>query len=124
MKNQIAEGSSNKYTIPAPSKGGAAQGEVVTDHSPPLSRRYQPFPTDLLPEPVRGFVETGAKAIGCDESLFGSTPLDDAGSGDRHDATVDAQVRMEGVAYPLDRGCRRERYVEDTRIQAGIEGHP
>ncbi len=70
VKNQIAEGNSNKCTIPAPPKGGAAQGEVVTDHSPPLSRRYQPFPTVLLPEPVRGFVEAGAKAIGCDEALL------------------------------------------------------
>ncbi|TWU28412.1 DUF3987 domain-containing protein [Bythopirellula polymerisocia] len=27
--------------------------------------RYQPFPTKALPEPVRGFVIAGAKAIGC-----------------------------------------------------------
>jgi hypothetical protein len=30
--------------------------------------RFQPFPTDALPEPIRGFVVAGAKAIGCDTS--------------------------------------------------------
>jgi len=29
---------------------------------------YQPFPVDALPEPARGFVVAGAKAIGCDAS--------------------------------------------------------
>ena len=32
--------------------------------------RFQPFPTDALPEPIRGFVRAGAKAIGCDESYL------------------------------------------------------
>lgn len=38
-----------------------------TEPPPPTPRieTYQPFPTDALPEPVRGFVEDGAKAIGC-----------------------------------------------------------
>ena len=31
---------------------------------------FQPFPTDALPEPVRGFVVAGAKAIGCDTSYL------------------------------------------------------
>ena len=30
--------------------------------------QYQPFPTDALPEPIRGFVIAGATAIGCDTS--------------------------------------------------------
>ena len=32
--------------------------------------RFRPFPTDALPEPIRGFVKAGAKAIGCDESYL------------------------------------------------------
>jgi hypothetical protein len=32
--------------------------------------RFQPFPTDALPEPIRGFVVAGAKAIGCDASYL------------------------------------------------------
>lgn len=32
--------------------------------------RYEPFPVDALPEPVRGFVAAGAKAIGCDPSYL------------------------------------------------------
>jgi hypothetical protein len=31
---------------------------------------YRPFPVDALPEPVRGFVASGAKAIGCDQSYL------------------------------------------------------
>lgn len=33
--------------------------------------QFRPFPTDALPEPVRGFVIAGAKALGCDESFLG-----------------------------------------------------
>ncbi len=32
--------------------------------------QFQPFPTDTLPEPMRGFVVAGAKAMGCDTSYF------------------------------------------------------
>ena len=35
---------------------------------------WRPFPVDALPEPVRGFVLAGAKAIGCDAS-FVALPL-------------------------------------------------
>jgi hypothetical protein len=31
---------------------------------------YQPFPLDALPEPIRGFVDAGARAIGCDRSYL------------------------------------------------------
>jgi hypothetical protein len=31
---------------------------------------FQPFPVDLLPEPVRCFVNSGAKAIGCDPAAI------------------------------------------------------
>jgi hypothetical protein len=32
--------------------------------------QYEPFPTDALPSPVRGFVEAGAEAIGCDAAYL------------------------------------------------------
>jgi hypothetical protein len=31
---------------------------------------YRPFPVDALPEPIRGFVDAGARAIGCDPSYL------------------------------------------------------
>jgi hypothetical protein len=31
---------------------------------------YRPFPVDALPEPIRGFVGAGARAIGCDPSYL------------------------------------------------------
>jgi hypothetical protein len=31
---------------------------------------YRPFPVDTLPEPIRGFVGAGARAIGCDPSYL------------------------------------------------------
>jgi hypothetical protein len=31
---------------------------------------YRPFPIDALPEPIRGFVNAGARAIGCDPSYL------------------------------------------------------
>jgi hypothetical protein len=31
---------------------------------------YRPFPVDALPEPIRGFVAAGARAIGCDPSYL------------------------------------------------------
>ena len=34
-------------------------------NEPPQIEPFIPFPTDALPEPIRGFVEAGAKAIGC-----------------------------------------------------------
>jgi len=44
---------------------------TVTPASPePDMIRFQPFPTHLLPEPVRGFIDNGARAIGCDPSYL------------------------------------------------------
>jgi hypothetical protein len=34
----------------------------------PMPEGFVPFPTDVLPEPVLGYVRNGAKALGCDES--------------------------------------------------------
>jgi hypothetical protein len=43
-------------------------------HPVPATRRgdlaYRPFPVRALPEPIRGFVATGARAIGCDSSYI------------------------------------------------------
>jgi hypothetical protein len=51
------------------------QAEVVApmDNAAPLER-YEPFPTDVLPQPVRAFVEQGAEAIGCDP-VFIALPM-------------------------------------------------
>ncbi|MFQ5734471.1 MAG: DUF3987 domain-containing protein, partial [Planctomycetaceae bacterium] len=62
--------------------------EKLADEAPvmPLQRqsgsilRYQPFPTDTLPEPVRGFVKAGSKAIGCDPSFLALPMLTGVGA--------------------------------------------
>jgi len=49
----------------------ADQAEKILPDRPAAGiERFKPFPTDALPEPVRGFVEAGAKAIGCDPSYL------------------------------------------------------
>jgi len=37
--------------------------------------RYHPFPTDIFPQPIREFVEAGAKAIGCDDTAYLAVPM-------------------------------------------------
>jgi hypothetical protein len=51
--------------------------ESLADEAEPISaarleapERFEPFPVDALPEPVRGFVTAGAQAIGCDPSYL------------------------------------------------------
>jgi hypothetical protein len=52
--------------------------EALADEAEPLNamrpaapvERHEPFPVEALPEPVRGFVAAGAKAIGCDLSYL------------------------------------------------------
>jgi len=44
--------------------------EIEPDRPAARIEQFQPFPTDALPEPIRGFVEAGAKAIGCDPSYL------------------------------------------------------
>ena len=39
------------------------------------AERFRPFPVDALPQPIRGFVGAGAKAIGCDPSYLALPPL-------------------------------------------------
>jgi hypothetical protein len=49
----------------------AAEAEPICLAEPPdACERFVPFPVDALPEPVRGFVSAGAKAIGCDPSYL------------------------------------------------------
>lgn len=53
-------------------------GKVGVDETEPIEaerpkervERFQPFPTNALPEPVQSFVVAGAKAIGCDASYL------------------------------------------------------
>ena len=42
--------------------------DAAADGAP--ANRFEPFPVDALPEPLRGFVAAGAKAIGCDPSYL------------------------------------------------------
>ncbi len=52
--------------------------ETLANEAEPLNatrpaapvERHEPFPVDALPEPLRGFVAAGAKAIGCDPSYL------------------------------------------------------
>jgi hypothetical protein len=43
--------------------------DTVTPEAPAVSA-FKPFPAGVLPEPIRGFVTQGAKAIGCDASYI------------------------------------------------------
>jgi len=46
--------------------------DKVTDRDTgdaPIVLQYKPFPTAILPEPIKSFVEQGARAMGCDESF-------------------------------------------------------
>ncbi len=48
---------------------------VMPIPSAPTVDRFQPFPVDALPEPLRGFVKAGSQAIGCDPSFIAVTIL-------------------------------------------------
>ncbi len=43
-----------------------AEAEPTLPESQDRSQRFEPFPLDVLPEPVREYVSEAAKAIGCD----------------------------------------------------------
>ena len=45
-----------------------ATADLIRPKSDTLA--WQPFPVDVLPQPVRGFVVAGAKAIGCDQAYI------------------------------------------------------
>ena len=49
----------------------AAEAPVIAPETPePRRGRYQPFPVDVLPEPIRGFLTAGAAALRCDVSMI------------------------------------------------------
>ncbi|REK24792.1 MAG: DUF3987 domain-containing protein [Planctomycetota bacterium] len=48
----------------------ANETEPLNAVRPPAPERFEPFPVDALPEPLRGFVKAGARAIGCDASYL------------------------------------------------------
>jgi Protein of unknown function (DUF3987) len=47
---------------------------VQQESSAPEALEYQPFPVDLLPEPINGYVRASAVAIGCD-AAFVALPI-------------------------------------------------
>ena len=47
------------------------EAETIQYEAPePDPLAYQPFPVDLLPEPVRGYILASAAAIGCDPAFI------------------------------------------------------
>ncbi len=44
--------------------------QAEPQRKPPKVKRFTPFPTEVLPEPIRGFVTAGAAAIGCDVTFI------------------------------------------------------
>ncbi len=46
----------------------ADEAELLNTTRPAAPESFKPFPVGALPEPLRGFVAAGAKAIGCDSS--------------------------------------------------------
>ena len=49
-------------------------GDGSHEPVPPTRDRYEPFPVDVLPEPVRSYINESAAAIGCDPA-FVALPL-------------------------------------------------
>ncbi|MFN7374497.1 MAG: DUF3987 domain-containing protein [bacterium] len=51
---------------------GKTEPEAVTPNSPGVGAvpAFKPFPAEVLPDPIRGFVTQAAKAIGCDASYI------------------------------------------------------
>ncbi len=57
------------------------EAEAIQAHQPaPGIEPYRTFPVDVLPEPIRGFVKAGAKAIGCDSSYLALPMLSSLGA--------------------------------------------
>jgi len=44
--------------------------EIVVEDAVGIVKIYQPFPVDLLPDPVKSYITQGAKSIGCDPSYI------------------------------------------------------
>lgn len=66
-----AQGNADAGELRSAVEALADQTEAIEAERPKERiERFRPFPTDALPEPVRGFVVAGAKAIGCDASYL------------------------------------------------------
>ena len=48
----------------------AADSTPVQERKKPAIPSFAPFPVDVLPAVVRDFTQQGAKALGCDESVY------------------------------------------------------
>jgi len=57
------------FIIEAPQRGDG-RGACPTSSPAPTSKPWQPFPVVVFPEPVRTFIDAGAKAIGCDPAMI------------------------------------------------------
>ena len=62
-------------TIAANLKQLTSEAEGIELTKPEAPRRWQPYPVETLPEPLRSYVIEGAKAIGCDESYLAMPAL-------------------------------------------------
>ena len=70
-ENQTIEPKRIASTSTKPRPAGSKRGNRRRNaEGPAVIERFRPFPTNALPEPVRSFVEAGAKAIGCDTSYL------------------------------------------------------
>ncbi len=64
--------------------------EQSRNNSERTARNHQPFPVELLPEPVRSYIVQGAQAIGCDASYIALPVLSMLGGaiGNTHEVRV------------------------------------
>ena len=76
--------------------------ELAPDVAPPdphATPTYTPFPVDVLPEPVRGFVTDAAKALGCDPSYLAMPLLTEVAAGIGN--TRRLQIKESWYAVPI-----------------------
>ena len=83
------------------------------------SERFQPFPVEVLPEPIRGFVGAGARAIGCDESYVAMPLLIEiaAAIGNARRLELKRNWVCSRNTLGSDRG--REWHCKDAGVQVG-----
>ena len=79
----------------------AAQPEQSSENDAQTSRTFQPFPVDLLPEPVRSYVSQGAEAIGCDPSYIALPVLSMLGGavGNTHEVKLKHSWREPSIVW-------------------------
>ena len=78
----------------------AATAEPMTlIRSAPSIDRFRPFPVDALPEPLRGLVKAGARAIGCDPSYIALPALTVCGAAIGNTARI--ELKRGWLAPPI-----------------------